>query len=151
MRLSSLSDELNGKMKKPILAVVLVFTALAAVGNIGLKLTGAMRQVDALAGANAGPRVSAPDPERSHAAVRAESGPVAPPVQIAGAAVERLAPTAEPRAPESEQDLRFDTEAALREAGDRDPSVAELLNDPDPGVGSAVQDFITSLTPPGGN
>jgi hypothetical protein len=147
MRLSSPSDELNRTMRKPILAVVLVFTALVAVANIGLKLAGAMRQVGALAGANVGSAVSAVDPEGA----RAKSVSVAPPAPSARAAVEQSAPATEPGAPASEQSPRFDTEAALREAGDRDANVAELLNDPDPAVGSAVRDFITSLAPPGGN
>jgi len=47
--------------------------------------------------------------------------------------------------------VRFDVEAAIREAGDRDPNVAELLNDPDPAVSGAVRDFITHLDPPGSN
>jgi len=134
-------------MRKPILAVVLVFTALAAVVNVGFRLAGAMRQVGALAGANVGSAVIAVDPEGANA----KSVSVAPPAPSASVAVEQSAPTTEPRAPASEPSPRFDADAALREAGDRDANVTELLNDPDPAVGSAVRDFITSLGPPGGN
>jgi len=147
MRLSSPSDEVNRTMRKPILAVVLGFTAFAAVTNIGFKLAGAIRQVTALAGASAGSAVRAADRQGSRAAARVESAPVAPPAQ--SAAVPQSAPTTEPRTPEREPYLRFDTEAALREAADRDSNLALLLNDPDPAVGSAVQDFITSLAAPG--
>ncbi len=126
-------------MRKPILAVVLGFTAFAAVTNIGFKLAGAIRQVTALAGANAGSAVRAADRQGSRAAARVESIPVAPPAQ--SVAVEQSAPP--------EPYLRFDTEAALREAAYRDSNLAELLNDPDPAVGRAVQDFITSLAAPG--
>lgn len=132
-------------MRKPILAVVLVFTALAGVANLGFRLAGAMRQVGSLAGANVGSAVSAADADGENA----KSVSVATP--NASVAVEQSAPTTEPRAPASEPSPRFDTDAALREAGDRDANVTELLNDPDPAVGNAVRDFITSLAPPGGN
>jgi hypothetical protein len=125
--------------------LALVFVALAVVASVGFRLLGAMRQIDALASTSAaGATTSAVS-----AAPRAE--PVPAGVPGARVVVESTAPTAEPLVPESEPTLRFDAEAAVREAGDRDANVAELLDDPDPAVSGAVRDFITHLDPPGGH
>ncbi len=137
-------------MRRPILVAVLVFAAVAALANLGFELVGAMRQIDTLAGASAGTANSA-----ISAALRATQAASAPLVSRAPSAETAVEPTAATRelplpVPESEPHARFDAEAALREAGDRDPNVADLSNDPDPAVGSAVRDFITHLDSPGG-
>ena len=137
-------------MRKPTLAAVFVITALA-VANIGFKLAGAMRQLGALADAKSGLPPSAVYPEEAGATPRAEYVSAASPEPSGRVARERPAPATESPASASEPPVRFDTEAALREAGDRDPSVTDLLNDGDPAVGAAVRDFITSLAPTGGD
>jgi hypothetical protein len=134
-------------VRRPIL-VVLALVAAAAVVNLGFKLVGALRQIDTLAGARVGaanPVVSAT--LRATERASAPAGSRVPSAEAAGQTA------AMPELPlrESEPPLRFDTEAALREASDGDPNVAEILNDPDPTVGGAVRDFITGLAPRGGN
>ena len=118
--------------------VVAVSAFVAGAAHVGFGLFGAIRQIDGLVGATAGTADSAfPSTVESPA-----SGIEAPAVPPAAVRV--------PEAPsEVERDLRFDADAAAREAADRDSNVAELLNDPDPAVGSAVRDFITSLAAPG--
>jgi len=131
-------------MRKSILAVTLAVTALAVVVNVGFKLAGALRQVGELAGANVGSVLGVSDPQGLNAVARVEVFSVAPPAPKA--AGEQVVLATHPSAPESEPPLWFDTEAALREAGDHDPNVAELLSDPDPAVSSAVRAFITSAS-----
>jgi hypothetical protein len=136
-------------MKKPLLAVVLVAAALATLGNAGLKLAGALRQIDAIARTN----LHAQDTTAVEAAKRAAPLGRAR-VAIAASAVPstgHAAPVPELPAsePEGSAASRFDAEAAIHAAGERDPKVAELLADPDPGVGAAIRDFINNIEPPG--
>jgi len=121
--------------------------ATTAVANLGFKLFGALRQIDTLAGASAGIASSMPSEARHSTRVEPASSVLPAP---SAAAAEQTAATLPSPVSEGEPQVPFDTEAALREAGDRDPDVAEFLNDPDPAVGGAVRDFITSLAPPGG-
>jgi len=132
---------------RKLLPAVLSFAALAVAANVGFQLAGAIRQVGALRGVNAVSAVSAVDSTSPRAVPRTAS--VSAATAPAGAANGPPAPAAEPRAPDDEPHVPFDTEAALREAGDRDENVAELMNDPDLAVGSAVRDFLTDLVPAG--
>ena len=125
-----------------MLVVVLALAAVAAVAIVGVSLVGAIRQIDALGVTTAGVTTSA-----IPAVVRAaevESAHPVPPAPSTGVPLD-------PDERERESQRPFDAEAAVREAGDRDSNVAELLNDPDPAVASAVRDFVTSLAPAGGN
>ena len=138
MQLSSAPDELR-RVRRPTLVVVLLFVAIAGAADVGFELIGAMRQIDGLVGATTGTTDSAVP------AAPGESVRLVPPAP----GIEAPVVTPDVDALESEPYLRFDADAAVREAADRDSSVAEFFNDPDPAVGSAVRDFITSLAPPG--
>jgi hypothetical protein len=140
MPLSCLAGEVSC-VRRWIFFCALALVAFAVVANVGFRLVGALGQIDVLAGTDAGAAASS-----EGVAVPRPTAPVA-----AARVVESTATTADALVPESGPAPRFDTEAALRDAGDLDSNVAELLNDPDPAVGNAVRDFITSLVPPGGN
>ena len=137
-------------MRRSTLAVALAITALA-IGNVGFRLAGALRQIGALAGARPASPVRAAYPEAFGTTARAEYVPVASPESSGGVAMGRSAPATEPHTSASEPPSRFDTEAALLEIAERDPGLTELLNDADPAVGDAVRDFLRSLAEAGGN
>jgi hypothetical protein len=118
------------------LFVVVAIAALVVAVKLGFELTGALRQMHALADTAVVDAVPA----------------VAPAPQRAAPREPRATPPAQRPAPDDEPSATlptFDADAAVREAGDRDSNIAELLNDPDPAVGSAVRDFITHLETPG--
>jgi len=131
-------------MRKRIVVAVTALVALGVLANAGLMLVGARRQVDAFARAGA-ERAATGVARATSSAADSPAAPAPSPVTSVG----RVAETREPLA--ADVDVRFDPDAALREAGDRDPNVAELMNDADPAVGDAVRDFITHLDAPGGN
>lgn len=136
MRSSSSTAELGG-VRRPILIVV-VLGVLAAAAHVGFRLAGALSTLHAIALVGSGTRP---------AAIPAAAAPA----PRTGAIMERASETPEPPVSEAEPYARFDAEAAAREAADRDPNVADLLNDPDPDVGGAVRDFFRSLDRPGDN
>lgn len=144
MRLSSATDELNG-VRKPILIAAAALVAFAAMANVGYRLAGALRQVDALARTDAGG--AAAGVLRATGVAPAPAATLVPSAEVLA---ERPTETRKPLEAEGEPYVPFDVDAALHAAGDHDPNVAELLNDPDPAVGGAVREFITHLDPPGG-
>lgn len=147
MRLSSATDELND-VRKPILIAVAALVVFAAMANVGYRLAGALRQVDALARTDAG-GAAAGVLRATDAAPASAAATLVPNAEVL---VERATEARKPLEPEPEGEpyVPFDVDAALRAAGDHDPNVAELLDDPDPAVGDAVREFITHLDPPGG-
>src|SRR5512143_2612734 len=103
-----------------VAAVVLVVAASAATAGVGYRLSGALRQVNALAGG---------------AARAVTATPAAPPLEVGSPPSLPPAPLAARPEPVDEEAsarepvARFDADAAVREAADRDANVAELLGD----------------------
>ena len=120
-------------MKKPVVIAVLMLAVVATVSDVGFNLVGALQQIEALVDGTGG------DP--ASAAVSFAPRP--------GVPAQHLTQTTEPLVPEDEPRLEFDSDGALRAAGERDANIAELLNDPDPAIGNAVRDFVTQLDRPG--
>jgi len=134
-------------MRKPMTILVLAVVVLAAMVSLGFRLAGALQQLDALAGGNA--RVAATSTPRASTPMKRTA--VVAPATSPGVVTEQATTPFELPDQASVAYARFDTEAAVREAGERDANVAALLNDPDPAVGGAVRDFITQLDAPPGN
>lgn len=122
-----------------MLVVVVVLVVIATAVDVGLRLAAAVHELGAIA------RVGTSGTSRATRLDAAVSVPSAE-VLVEGNPETPGLPT-----PDAEPYLRFDTEAAVREAGERDPNVAELLNDSDPEVGGALRDFMRTLDRPGDN
>jgi len=132
-------------MKRPVTIVVLLLAIVATVADVGFNLVGALRQVEALVVGNAAGAAGAAVPF----APRAEDATVAVPSQAAVLEADHRAQETAPFEPEDEPQLEFESEEALRTAGERDASVAELVNDADPAISNALRDFVTHLDRPG--
>jgi hypothetical protein len=133
-------------MKKSLVAVVLSVAALGALGNVGVKLVGALRQVGEIASTNVAP------PGAPGVAVARVVAPGEPTV------AQRAEPSStRTESPPGSTELEraplpgsgFDPEAALRAAAEADPNVAALLDSVDPMVGAAVRQFVYDIGSPG--
>jgi hypothetical protein len=134
-------------MKKPVIIVVLVLAVVATVGDVGFNLVGALQQIEALADGTSGDLASAAVWFAPRPGMRArDAAVVTPPARMAPA--DHRAQRTEPLVLEDAARLEFDSDGALQAAGERDPNLAELLNDPDPAIGNAVRDFVTQLDRP---
>jgi hypothetical protein len=136
-------------MKKPAIIVVLVLSVVATVCDVGFNLVGALQQIEALVDGTAGDLASAAVSLAPRPEIRTGDAAAVTPVPRMAPA-DHPAQRTEPLVLEDEPRLEFDSHGALQAAGERDPSVAELLNDPDPAIGNAVRDFVTQLDRPGG-
>ena len=130
-------------MKRSLLIGAVTVIAFAAFANAGRALIGARKQIDAMGGAYL-----------SHRPVlSARALPEAPAGGTRGAApAESIRVAQEEQAgvePAAPPGSGFDPAAAIHAAADQDPGLAELLNNPDPAVGAAIRDFVTSVEPPG--
>ena len=145
----NVSNGVRIEMKKPLLIGAVTVVAFATLANVGLRLIGAGHQIAAIASA---PRAHRP-PASGPAVPEQAAGPDAGTVQTESVHVVRdVAPiNPEPAAVEAAAlpGSGFDPEGAIHAAAQQDPGLAELLNNPDPAVGAAIRDFVTSVEPTG--
>jgi hypothetical protein len=131
-------------MKRSLLIGAVTVVLLAAFAGVGLGLIGARQQIGAIASAlrvdgpaRSGPAVAERAADAAGRSAQSES------VRVAR---DSLPIDSEPAALPG---AGFDPEAAIRAAETQDPGLAELLSNPDPAVGAAIRDFVTSIEPPG--